>query len=60
MYYNDVLDLIGNTPLMCLKKSTGYNIFAKAEFLILVEVLKTGSQKTCWRLQRVRENSSRE
>ena len=54
MYYNDVLDLIGNTPLMCLKKSTGYNIFAK------VEVLKTGSQKTCWRLQRVRENSSRE
>ena len=33
MYYNDVLDLIGNTPLMCLKKSTGYNIFAKAEFL---------------------------
>ena len=33
MYYNDVLDLIGNTPLMCLRKSTGYNIFAKAEFL---------------------------
>ena len=33
MYYNDVLDLIGNTPLMCLQESTGYNIFAKAEFL---------------------------
>ena len=33
MYYNNVLDLIGNTPLMCLEKSTGYNIFAKAEFL---------------------------
>ena len=33
MYYNNVLDLIGNTPLMCLQESTGYNIFAKAEFL---------------------------
>lgn len=33
MYYNDVLDLIGYTPLMCLQESTGYNIFAKAEFL---------------------------
>ena len=33
MYYNDVLDLIGNTPLMCLRKSTGYNIFAKAEYI---------------------------
>lgn len=28
-----VLDIIGNTPLLCLKKSTGANIFAKAEFL---------------------------
>ena len=27
MYYNNVLDLIGNTPLMCLQESTGYNIF---------------------------------
>lgn len=33
MYFNNVLDLIGNTPLMCLKETTGYNIFAKAEFL---------------------------
>ncbi len=33
MYYNNVLDLIGGTPLMCLKETTGYNIFAKAEFL---------------------------
>lgn len=33
MYYNSVLDLIGDTPLMCLKEATGYNIFAKAEFL---------------------------
>ena len=33
MYYNNVLDLIGNTPLMSLKESTGCNIFAKAEFL---------------------------
>lgn len=33
MYYYNVLDLIGNTPLMCLKETTGYNIFAKAEFL---------------------------
>ena len=23
MYYNNVLDLIGNTPLMCLQESTG-------------------------------------
>lgn len=33
MYYSSVLDLIGNTPLMSLKESTGCNIFAKAEFL---------------------------
>lgn len=33
MYYNSVLDLIGGTPLMCLKETTGYNIYAKAEFL---------------------------
>lgn len=32
MYYNNVLDLIGNTPLMCLKETMGLNIFAKAEF----------------------------
>ena len=30
MYYNNVLDLIGGTPLICLKE---INIFAKAEFL---------------------------
>ena len=28
-----ILDLIGNTPLLCLNKLTGCNIFAKAEFL---------------------------
>lgn len=33
MYYNSVLDLIGDTPLMCLQETTGYPIFAKAEFL---------------------------
>ena len=33
MYYNGVLDLIGGTPLMCLKETTGYNVYAKAEFL---------------------------
>lgn len=33
MYYENILDLIGNTPLLSLKQSTGYNIFAKAEFL---------------------------
>ena len=32
-YVESVIDLIGNTPLISLKKSTGYNIFAKAEFL---------------------------
>lgn len=31
--YENVLDLIGNTPLVSLKKTTGLNIFAKAEFL---------------------------
>lgn len=30
---DNVLDLIGNTPLVSLKKTTGLNIFAKAEFL---------------------------
>lgn len=33
MYTENVLDLIGNTPLLSLKQTTGYNIFAKAEFL---------------------------
>jgi cysteine synthase A len=29
----NILDLIGNTPMMDLQKSTGFGIFAKAEFL---------------------------
>lgn len=33
MYYENILDLIGNTPLLNLRQSTGLNIFAKAEFL---------------------------
>lgn len=33
MYTENILDLIGNTPLVSLKPSTGLNIFAKAEFL---------------------------
>lgn len=33
MYYDNILDLIGNTPLLSLKQTTGLNIFAKAEFL---------------------------
>ncbi|MBR4145376.1 MAG: cysteine synthase A [Lachnospiraceae bacterium] len=33
MYYSNVIDMIGNTPLFSFKESTGYNIFAKAEFL---------------------------
>jgi len=33
VYYNNILQLIGNTPLISLKEATGYNIFAKAEFL---------------------------
>jgi len=33
MYYENILDLIGNTPLLSLRQSTGLNIFAKAEFL---------------------------
>ena len=33
MYYNNILELIGNTPLLSLKETTGYHIFAKAEFL---------------------------
>ena len=32
-YVESVIDLIGETPLISLKESTGYNIFAKAEFL---------------------------
>lgn len=32
-YTENILDLIGNTPMLSLKASTGYNIFAKAEFL---------------------------
>lgn len=33
MYTENILDLIGNTPLVSLKQSTGLNIYAKAEFL---------------------------
>lgn len=33
MYTENILDLIGNTPLISLKPSTGLNIYAKAEFL---------------------------
>ncbi len=33
MYYKNVLDLIGNTPLLSLEETTGCQIFAKAEFL---------------------------
>ncbi len=33
MYYSNVLDLIGNTPLMSLEQTTGLQIYAKAEFL---------------------------
>ncbi|HBN83871.1 MAG TPA: cysteine synthase A [Clostridiales bacterium] len=33
MFYESVLDMIGNTNMVSLKKVTGRNIFAKAEFL---------------------------
>ena len=33
MFYTNVLDLIGNTPLISLEQTTGLNIYAKAEFL---------------------------
>lgn len=33
MYYSNVLDLIGNTPLLSFRETMGYDIYAKAEFL---------------------------
>lgn len=33
MYYTNVLDMIGNTPLISLEQTTGLHIYAKAEFL---------------------------
>ena len=33
MYYNNILELIGNTPLLSLEETTGCHIYAKAEFL---------------------------
>jgi len=33
MIYDNILDLIGNTPLLDLYQTTGYHIYAKAEFL---------------------------
>ena len=33
MIVNNVIDMIGNTPIVSLKETTGMNIFAKAEFL---------------------------
>ena len=32
MVVENVLDIIGNTPMVSLKSTMGYNIFAKAEF----------------------------
>lgn len=33
MYYTNIVDLIGNTPLLSLEETTGCKIYAKAEFL---------------------------
>lgn len=33
MYYTNILDLIGNTPLISLEETTGLPVYAKAEFL---------------------------
>lgn len=33
MFYTNILDLIGNTPLLSLEETTGCHIYAKAEFL---------------------------
>ena len=33
MVIHNVLDLIGNTPIVSLKETMGLNIYAKAEFL---------------------------
>lgn len=33
MIINNVIDMIGDTPIVSLKETTGLNIFAKAEFL---------------------------
>lgn len=35
MIIENVLDMIGNTPMVSLKETTGYSIYAKAEFLNL-------------------------
>jgi len=57
-YTDNILDLIGNTPMISLKGTTGLNIFAKAEFLnpggsikdrvaknMLFEAIKSGKLK---------------
>ena len=33
MVYDNILEAIGNTPMVSLHETTGFNIFAKAEFL---------------------------
>ncbi len=33
MYFSNILDLIGNTPLLSLEATTGIKLYAKAEFL---------------------------
>ena len=35
MYYTNVLDLIGNTPLISLEQTTGMNIYAKKGKIIV-------------------------
>ncbi len=33
MYYTNIVDMIGNTPLISLEETTGLKLYAKAEFL---------------------------
>ncbi len=33
MYYKNIVDMIGNTPLISLEETTGLKLYAKAEFL---------------------------
>ena len=41
MITESILDIIGGTPIISLKKATGLNIFAKAEYLNSMAASKT-------------------
>lgn len=59
MMINSVLDAMGKTPLVRLKKMSSGNVFGKAEFLNPGEASRTGWRNTLLNRLKKRGNLSR-